>query len=130
VNRLLTFVLVLCACRGLPACAATNSWNGGDGSWDSQNNWSLHKRPASDQAIVITNAGTFTVSLDDQTHANTLTVLSLALSNASGASALLITNRPSNNSSLAFRILSDVVIDPGSTLKLIDASSTTAGCRL
>jgi hypothetical protein len=112
------------------APAATNSWNGGSGAWDTQNNWSLNKRPASDQDIVITNRGTFTVTLNDQVMANTLTVLSFSLSNASGASTLLITNRPSNNSSLAFRVLSDVVINPNSTLKLSDASSTAAGVRV
>jgi hypothetical protein len=127
VKRLLTIVLVLCACGALPACAATNSWNGGDGSWDSQNNWSLHQRPSSGQDIVITNAGTFTVTLDDKVHANTLTVLSLTLSNTSGASMLLVTNRPSNNSPLTLTVLSDVVVDSGATVRLVDSSSTTSG---
>ena len=63
--------IIVSACCVTSAVAATNSWNGGDGGWDSQNNWSLHQRPASNQDIVITNAGTFTVTVDDSTKTNT-----------------------------------------------------------
>ena len=59
-----------------------------------------------------------------------MTVLSPGLSNISGASTLLVTNQPSNNASLTFRVLKDAVIDSGSTLKMVDASSATGGVRV
>ncbi len=59
--------------------------------------------------------------------ASTLTVSSLTLSNASGASTLLITNRPASGSLLSLRVLNDVVISPNSTLQMSDASSAAAG---
>lgn len=109
---------------------ATNSWEDSDGNWQNLNKWSLIQRPASDQDIVITNTGTFTLTINDQTASSfpgTMTVLSLLTSNATGLTTLLITNRPTNTASLTFTVLTDMQIGLGSLLRLTDQSATSAG---
>jgi hypothetical protein len=113
-----------------PVLGQTNSWLGGDGTWETKNNWSLNKRPAGDQDIVITNTGTFTVTVDDQTvsvHPSPMTAHSLALSDASGANTLLLTNRTSSATAVILTVLGNARIDAGSTLKMVDATGAGLG---
>jgi len=46
-KRWIPLFSAVCIASTSSAFAATNSWNGGDGSRDAQGNWSLHQRPDS-----------------------------------------------------------------------------------
>lgn len=71
---------------------ATNKWtNAGDGDWDVAGNWSLGTAPAStDNGIMITNAGSKTVTITSSTATSTLTVSNLLIQAAGGATNRLL----------------------------------------
>ena len=112
------------------ATAQTNSWLGGNGVWQTQGQWSLNQLPAGGQDIVITNGGTFAVTINSQTASNfslAMTVSSLSLSNATGSSTLLLTNSPTSTTTVMFTISNNVVVGAGSVLNAADSGSGGAG---
>src|SRR5882724_5343897 len=93
----LTTSTLLCACAVVgvsgiifPRCsqAQTNSWTYPSGGfWDDFRNWSLGVRPASPQAVLITNAPTKLVTADSYTSSNypaSLTITGLTVSASGG----------------------------------------------
>jgi hypothetical protein len=76
--------------RALPA--ADVQWtNSLGGNWSVPGNWSTHTMPGSADAVLITNSGTYTVTLDVDA-----TVASLTLGGASGAQTFSATSRTFN----------------------------------
>ncbi len=110
--------------------AQTNSWLGGSGGWQTTNLWSLNQTPSSNQNIVVTNTGTFTVTIDDTTASNfpgTLAISNLTASGTAGTSTLLLTNRPTSTVPILLTIANNAVIGPGSVLNAVDTSAGQLG---
>lgn len=62
---LISFVLLLLDFAALSSHAGNVVWvNAGDGDWSKGNNWDAHHAPGSTDIAIITNAGTYTVTLD------------------------------------------------------------------
>lgn len=97
---LLLACLAVTPARG--AFGQTNSWiNPGSSRWETGANWSLSVAPTNTHSVLITNANSKTIVIDDVTsasHAGTLTVSNLFLSAPLGAintlSLLNVTNTP------------------------------------
>jgi hypothetical protein len=71
----------------------TNSWTAGTGKWETSANWSLAIAPASNQFILVTNATTKTVTVDQATPTGNLTVSNLTVQGfGAGINTLQITN--------------------------------------
>jgi hypothetical protein len=90
-RRGLRFLAVLTAAGVLnseSASAQTNSWTYPSGGyWDDYRNWLLGVRPASSQAVFVTNAPTKLVTIDSYTsgvYPDSLTVTSLTVSASAG----------------------------------------------
>lgn len=69
-NSCIRLIVLAILCAGVPRTSpgADNSWtNPASGSWEDANNWSLGTAPGSSDDIFLTNAGTFTVNVDDTT---------------------------------------------------------------
>jgi hypothetical protein len=116
-------VLVTLLASASSLLAATNSWKGSSGTWDTKSDWSLNQLPTSTQDIVITNSGTFAVTMDDRTPSTAKTILTFSMSNSVGASVLSVTNRPSSTSSMTFTILRDADVGIGSTLDVVSITN-------
>jgi T5SS/PEP-CTERM-associated repeat protein len=119
------------SCLVLPKCsqAQTNNWsNPSGGFWDDFRNWSLGVRPASPQAVLITNAPTKLVTLDSFTSSNyptSLTITSLTLSAASGLTNTLFLSNPGTTTPLT--IQDSLAILSGGALLMTNSSLQVGG---
>lgn len=108
---LATIVLCLTLATTARAALTSNSWTDGSSKWETAGNWSLVTAPSTtgQSAIIITNAGNNTVTIDSVTAGTaTMTISNLIV----GANTLQLTNAIATN----FRILSGFTINNGGAL--------------
>ena len=111
----LSFVVI-----GIPirvADAATDSWTGTTGKWETGTNWSAGAKPGTTDDAVIGNNGT--ANYDSTTGSNTISTLALGKSNPSGGTGTL------NISGGSLSITNNLTIAAGSSMA--GSLSLTAG---
>jgi hypothetical protein len=84
ITCLLTLATFAFTAAAAQACTETWTGNAGDGSWNSANNWSPAQVPGNTDAVCITLAGTYTVTLP----ASGANIASLTLGGSSGTQTL------------------------------------------
>jgi hypothetical protein len=127
-RRLITCLLTLAtfATTAAAAQACDETWTGtaGDGSWNTAGNWSPAAVPISGQAVCITKAGTYTVTLPaggtDFAGAD-ITSLTLGASSGAGTQTLDVVGQDYNQGG---------EIRNGTTLTLNDPSTITSNGEL
>jgi hypothetical protein len=125
---LITCLLTLAtfATTAAAAQACDETWTGvaGDGSWNTAGNWSPAAVPISGQAVCITKAGTYTVTLPaggtDFAGAD-IASLTLGASSGTGTQTLDVVGQDYNHAGEIF---------PGTTLTLNDPSTITSSGEL
>src|ERR1035437_1840940 len=124
-SRLLCALLSV-SCIVLPeyAQAQTNSWTYSSGGyWDDFRNWSLGVRPASPQVVLITNAPSKLVTLDNYTSSNypaSLTITSLTISATAGLTNTLFLSNAGTTTPL--HIQDSLAILSGGVLLMTNSS--------
>jgi len=84
ITCLLTLATFATTAAAAQACTETWTGNAGDGSWNTANNWSPAQIPQNTDAVCITKAGTYTVTLG----ASGANIASLTLGASSGTQTL------------------------------------------
>jgi hypothetical protein len=116
ITCLLTLATFATTAAAAQACDETWTGNAGDGSWTTANNWSPAQIPQSTDAVCITKAGTYTVTL-----AANGDVASLTLGASSGIQTLDVQGLDYNQGG---------EIRNGTTLTLNDPSTITSNGEL
>jgi hypothetical protein len=122
--------LVLSFCVSGRVVGQTNSWMNARGNWEDTSHWSLHLAPSATQTILITNTGTFTITIDERTEALTpavMTVSSLSISNSTEAPTLLLSNGAGSPTPIIFTVTKSASVGLNAVLNLIGASITGTG---
>ena len=133
-KRGLQTIIGLSVTLTLSAHAQNNSWISPDsGFWDTSNNWSLAKPPATTQsATFITNANTKLVTIDATTVNNfpgTLTISNLTVQGVGvGANnTLRLQNMNNAISPVPLRILKDLLVNSGGRIEINNSTLRVDG---
>src|SRR5689334_5758615 len=126
-TRFLSLIAVLCLSdlRGL--AASMDVWsNSTAGLWSIGSNWSSNRPPDSTFTLVmITNAGTKTVTLDATTPPANLAIQRLTISAPAGsANTLALANVGTN---VPLQVSSGVTVDSGGALSMTSSALNSAG---
>jgi fibronectin-binding autotransporter adhesin len=128
-RRITIVFLALSLCASARVVGQTNSWTGSSNNWDFPSAWSLNQPPSFPQDVLITNTGTFTVTIDFQTVITfpSIKVSSLTLSNPLGSTTLLLTNRPQGPQSILITVTNTANIGMGAVLNIVDLGHDHGG---
>jgi len=128
ITCLLTLATLAFTAAAAQACTETWTGDAGDGSWNSANNWSPAQVPGNGDAVCITAAGTYTVTLGaNGTQVGGANIASLTLGGSSGTQTLDVAGQDDDYQGEIYNSTTLVLNTPstiGSNGKLIlDATS-------
>lgn len=122
-NRIILVLALVFAAAG--AQADTNSWIfNGNGFWDTSSRWSLGRPTITNEAVLITNSASKTVTIDSFIplfSPDSLTISNLTVGGTVGASNTLSLTDMNSGGSLPLRILNGLTITNGGVLRITNS---------